>query len=81
MLTRLKPDEAELRVAMTTALMPCPWCGRHPVMWTEKNEASGLFVSKVACADCFVSMSSCMETREAAQKTVVERWSNPKFTT
>lgn len=78
MLTRLTPDETELRIAMTTELMPCPWCRRHPVMWTEHNELSDLFVSRIACADCFVSMSSCMETRQAAQETVVKRWSTPK---
>lgn len=74
MLKRLAPDETELRLAMTTELAPCPWCGRTPVIWTEQNDSSGLFVSKIACADCFVSMSCCMETRAQSQARVAHRW-------
>ncbi len=60
---RLPPDELELRIAATTALAACPFCGRHPLMVTEQNVTSGLYVAKVFCSDCYVSMSSCMETR------------------
>lgn len=72
---RLPPDELELRIAATTALAPCPFCGRHPLMVTEQNETSGLYVAKVFCSDCCVSMSRCMETRGAAQEKVTGRWS------
>ena len=74
MLKRLTADETEIRLAMTTELAPCPWCGVAPIMWTEQNETSGLFVSRVACADCFASMSCCMPTREQAQVGVTSRW-------
>lgn len=74
MLKRLAPDDTEIRLAMTTELAPCPWCGHTPVMWTEQNETSGLFVSRVACGECFVAMHCCMPTRGQAQAGVTSRW-------
>lgn len=73
---RLEPDAHELNIAATNgSTAACPFCGGYPLLTSEQNETTGFFVAKLFCAECFVSMHSCMPTREAAQQTVIKRWS------
>ena len=80
---RLQPDDTELNIAMTNgSTQACPFCGGYPLLTSDQNETSGLYVAKLFCPDCYVSMHSCMPTREAAQQNVIERWSrrsNPRI--
>lgn len=72
---RLEPDGTELKIAMTDGTTSaCPFCGGYPLLTTEQNEETGFYVAKLFCHDCFVSMHSCMPTREAAQQNVIGRW-------
>lgn len=78
MLKQIDPDEFEMRAASTTMLPPCPFCGRHPISTTDQNETTELFVVKIICADCYVSMTCCHKTRDDARATVLARWSTRK---
>lgn len=73
---RLDPDDTEMKIAMTNgSTQACPFCGGHPLLTSEQNETTGFYVAKLFCFDCYVSMHSCMPTREAAQQNVIKRWS------
>jgi len=73
--TRLPADDFELHVAATTALEPCPFCGMSPLTFTEQNPTTKLFIVRVICPDCFLSMSCCM-SRDGARAEVLQRWSH-----
>ena len=72
---QLPADDFELSVAATTLLAPCPFCGRYPLTFTEQNPDTKLYIVRVICPDCVLSLSCCMETRDEARARVIERWS------
>lgn len=74
-MNRLPPDDTELRIAANDgATSACPFCGEYPLLTTEQNGQTGLYVARLFCSECFVSMHSCMPTRDAAQQNVIRRW-------
>lgn len=76
-LVRLKPDDEELLIAVTRGLLSlCPFCGGDPLLFTEQNTKTGLFVARVFCADfrCGAAITCCMADRFAAQKGARKSW-------
>lgn len=72
---RLQPDAAELHIASHKgSTSACPFCGEYPLLTTDQNETTGLYVARMFCSECNCSMHSCMPTREAAQQNVIQRW-------
>jgi len=62
-------------------LLPCPFCGKHPISAGRKNERNGNIVYTVQCSggvfDWLANMVTCLggtETVDAARKEVAQMW-------
>lgn len=81
-LEQLDPDALELRIAgHTGVLLPCPFCGRHPLMVSAVNhverdgEPLAIYQAKIFCDyRCNAQLLQNMRTREEAQQAVIEQW-------
>ncbi len=74
-LDRLQPDDRDLELAATTELMPCPFCGRTPVVFHEQNSLTKYVVSRISCTGCHCSIHYCGQTREEARDGAIGDWS------
>lgn len=76
-LVRLAPDDEELLIAATRGIIsPCPFCGSDPLLFTQQNTTTGLFVARVFCLDvhCGAALTCCMRERSAAQQGARTAW-------
>ena len=71
---RLEPDQEDLRIASTITLLPCPFCGVHPITFSDQNEATGYVVTRVSCVGCDANVFSCGRDRDAARKAALAKW-------
>lgn len=73
----LEPDPAELKLASTYSLKPCPFCGkRGPIASSTHNEQTGNFGCRVECTNwrCMASVFSGATTREDARTQAIANW-------
>lgn len=75
-LRMLAPDAVDIAEGMRPTLAPCPFCGRRPVTACGINDRTGIYVAKVLCADCFVTMSSGDRDQAKARERVRARWND-----
>lgn len=70
----LEPDEVDLYHAGHIALMPCPFCGRHPLTHGEINKRNGNVIYHVSC-HCMASTIGVASDRNKARELAIEHWS------
>ena len=81
-LMKLEPDALELQIAgHTGVLLPCPFCGRHPLMdssvnHTERNgEPFSIYQSRIVCDyRCNATVLQNERSRELAQQSAMQQW-------
>lgn len=78
----LAPDALELKIAgYTGVLLPCPFCGRHPLMASAVNhveragEPLAIYQARIFCDyRCNAKVLQNMRSREEAQQAVIAQW-------
>lgn len=70
----LEPDEVDLYYAGHIALLPCPFCGRNPLVHGEINKRNGNVIYRVSC-HCFASVIGVASDRNRARELAIENWS------
>lgn len=75
---KLAPDELEMRIATHASVVsPCPFCGRHPLMYSYVNEGATrtLYQSRLLCSfPCMAELIVNMPSRAEAQQAVIAKW-------
>lgn len=83
-LEQLDPDALELRIASHTGvLLPCPFCGRHPLMVSAVNhverggEPLSIYQAKIFCDyRCNAQVLQNERSREQAQQSAMDQWNH-----
>jgi hypothetical protein len=79
----LPPDALELRIATYTGgLLPCPFCGRPPLLVSAVNRRRGparaRYQAKLFCVDrCHAQLVlQNLPSREDAQRAAIAQWNH-----
>lgn len=75
---KLAPDALEMQLATKiNVVRPCPFCGRHPLMYSYVNEGATrtLYQARLQCMfPCMAELIENMPSRAEAQQAVIAKW-------
>jgi hypothetical protein len=73
----LDPDKTDLYHASHRSLMPCPFCGKHPILAGKLNEQTGIYGYEVICDPvyCGVVLFANGRNRNEARELAIKKWS------
>ena len=75
---KLAPDALEMQLATKiNVVRPCPFCGRHPLMYSYVNEGATrtLYQARLQCLfPCMAELIENMPSRAEAQQAVIAKW-------